>query len=263
MASSQHPGEDTDLAGQVSIVTGVSPGGIGHAVVRSLVASGVRVVASDHPGQAARLKELAGEFSPPDAVTVLPADVSDEADALLVACALAKYGRVDSLVNCAGVMLRKDAFETTLAEWNHVIAVNLTGTWLMNRAAGQVLCRQRHGTIVNVSSVYADRAGPLPESAYYAAKAGISNLTRGMAAEFGRSGVTVNCLAPGVFYPTSMTAPLGDNPEMLATMTGRTMLGRLGDPARDIGGVASFLVSPAARYITGQTIYVDGGWSAW
>jgi gluconate 5-dehydrogenase len=252
-------------AAPVVVVTGVSPGGLGFATARGFVAAGARVVASDHPAAESQLRDVVATLGASDAsVAVLPADVTDEKQvSRLGDFALASFGRIDALVNCAGVMLRKDVFATTLAEWHHVIEVNLTGTWLLNRAIGQVLCGQRGGSIVNIASVYADRAGPIPESAYYASKAGISNLTRGLAAEFGPHGVTVNCLAPGVFYPTQMTAPLSGDPAMLETMTRRTMLGRLGDPEQDIDGVVRFLVSPAARYITGQTIFVDGGWSAW
>jgi gluconate 5-dehydrogenase len=248
---------------QVAIVTGVSAGGIGNAVAARFAADGLRLLVSDAPAKAPALEGLAGSLGSAT-VAVEPAEVSSEEDVhRLVARAMKDFGRIDILVNCAGVMLRKDVFETSLAEWQRIIDVNLTGTWLLNRAVGRVLCEARSGAIVNVSSVYADRAGPLPESAYYASKAGISNLTRGLAAEFGPFGVTVNCLAPGVFYPTAMTAPLGDQPDVLAAMTKRTMLGRLGDPERDIDGVVRFLTSPDARYITGQTIFVDGGWSAW
>ena len=119
------------------------------------------------------------------------------------------------------------------------------------------------GSIVNISSVYADRVGPVPESAYYASKAGVANLTRSMASEFGTSGVRVNALALGVFYPTNMTLPLKDQPERLQWFEERTLLKRLGNPEIDLDGPLLLLASPASSYITGQILYVDGGWSAW
>jgi gluconate 5-dehydrogenase len=254
----------TGAEGQVAIVTGVGPGGLGAAVSRALARDGIRLVISDRPGAAATLEEIAASLSDLTQVVAVAADVTDEAQVQAVADkALAEYGKIDILVSNAGAMLRKDVFSTTREEWDRIIAINLTGTWLTNRAIGRYLVAQKSGTIVNVSSVYADRVGPLPESAYYSAKAGISNLTRAVAGEFGHAGVTVNCLAPGVFFPTAMTRPLQDSPETLAAMEQRTMLGRLGDPERDIHGVVRFLISDAARYITGQTLFVDGGWSAW
>jgi NAD(P)-dependent dehydrogenase (short-subunit alcohol dehydrogenase family) len=119
------------------------------------------------------------------------------------------------------------------------------------------------GRIITLGSLYTTIVGRIPEAAYYAAKAAVSNLARGLAMEFAPRGITVNCIAPGVFYPTRMTAPLGDDPGRLQAMTDRTMLGRLGDPLRDLQGVVAFLASPASAYVTGQTLFVDGGWSAW
>jgi len=255
---------DTTAGGRVAIVTGVGPGGLGAAVARAFADDGMRLVISDHPAAAATLDAIAVDLSAKTKTVAVTADVTDEAQVqTLVDRALGEFGTVDVLVSNAGVMLRKDVFSTTREEWDRVIATNLTGTWLTNRAVGRHLCAQRSGVIINVSSVYADRVGPLPESAYYSAKAGIANLTRAMAGEFGPAGVTVNCIAPGVFFPTAMTRPLQDSPETLAAMERRTMLGRLGDPDRDIHGVVRFLASDAARYITGQTLFVDGGWSAW
>ncbi|MCD4526565.1 SDR family NAD(P)-dependent oxidoreductase [Nocardioides sp. cx-173] len=235
-----------DLTGQVALVIGAAPGGLGERASIALADHGATVEVADIAGAALRV------------------DVTDEASvAALFADVVARHGRVDIVVNAAGVMLRKPYDETTLEEFEHVVRVNLTGTWLVGRAAGQAMTPQGSGRIVNLTTVYAERVGPVPESAYYASKAGVANVTRALAMELGPHAITVNCLAPGVFYPTQMTAALAEDPERLAWFSGRTMLGRLGDPATDFAGPLLLLASPASSYITGQVLYVDGGWSAW
>jgi gluconate 5-dehydrogenase len=235
-----------DLDRQVALVIGAAAGGLGERAARALTEAGATVETADLMGATHTV------------------DVTDEASVdALVSEVRSAHGRLDVLVNAAGVMLRKPYDETTLEEFEHVVRVNLTGTWLVDRAAGRAMAAQGHGRIVNLTTVYAERVGPVPESAYYASKAGVVNVTRAMAAELGPHGVTVNCLAPGVFYPTRMTAALAETPDRLAWFAQRTMLGRLGDPDRDFAGPLLLLASPASSYVTGQVLYVDGGWSAW
>lgn len=251
-----------DLTGRTALVVGAGAGGLGQRAARALAGRGARLVLADQAVRADDLAATARDLTDGGAdCTTVECDVTDE-DSVAAAVQAAGDG-LDILVNAAGIMLRKPVTETGLAEWQRVLDVNLTGTWLLNRAAGAHMAGRGHGAIVNFATVYAERVGPVPESAYYASKAGVANLTRSMASEFGASGVRVNCLALGVFYPTAMTAPLRDAPDTLAWMTERTLLKRLGDPDRDLDGPLLLLASPAAGYITGQVIYVDGGWSAW
>lgn len=250
-----------DLKGTTALVIGAGEGGLGARAALALGSRGARVVAADLEARGADLEATAKSLAAQGiAVTTEFCDVTDDSSVRALAAAA---DEADAVVNAAGVMLRKPVTETSPDEWRRVIEVNLTGTWLVNKAFGGAMAARGHGKIINFASVYADRVGPVPESAYYASKAGVANLTRAMASEFGVRGVHVNCLALGVFYPTQMTAALGDEPDTLTWMTDRTLLKRLGDPERDLDGPLVLLASAASDYITGQVIYIDGGWSAW
>ncbi|HET7139759.1 MAG TPA: SDR family oxidoreductase [Arthrobacter sp.] len=249
------------LAGKVALVVGAGAGGLGERIATALAEQGAVLAIADRE---VRSDDLEATSRRCGGASVHFCDVTDEAQVeALLSAVVERHGRLDILVNAAGVMLRKAYDETSLEEFQRVIGVNLTGTWLLNRAAGRRMSTQGSGKIVNLSTVYAERVGPVPESAYYASKAGIANVTRALAAELGPHGITVNCVAPGVFYPTQMTAALAESPDQLAWFSQRTMLGRLGDPARDIAGPVILLASDASAYMTGQVVYVDGGWSAW
>ncbi len=252
-----------DLTGQIAVVIGAGRGGLGEQAALALAQRGAVVCIADLPSRHDDLVKTVRRI-PNHLGHIHSVDVTDEGSvATLADAVIADHKRVDIVVNAAGAMLRKPYDQTSVAEFEHIIKVNLTGTWLVGREFGRRMAGDGGGRIVNLTSVYAERVGPVPESAYYAAKAGIANVTRALAAELGRDRVTVNALAPGVFYPTAMTAPLGEMPDRLEWFTERTMVGRLGDPETEFAGPLLLLASPASAYMTGQVIYVDGGWSAW
>lgn len=247
------------LKDQVALVIGGAAGGLGEAAVRALCDAGATIAIADLAGRTADVAVVAESVG----ATAHAVDVADEASVrALFKEVLDRHDHIDVVVNAAGVMLRKTYHETTVEEFERVVRVNLTGTWLVGREAGKAMSRSG-GRIVNFTSVYAERVGPLPETAYYASKAGILNVTRALAQELGPQGVRVNCLAPGVFYPTRMTGALDEQPDQLQWFADRTMLGRLGDPAKDFAGPLMLLATEASSYMTGQILYIDGGWSAW
>lgn len=254
-----------DLRGTTAIVTGSGHGGLGYHAATALADLGARLVVSDHPANRTALDRTVDDIRRHGGTCVAhPCDVTSEEEVTaLVGAATDAFGSINALAHHAGVMLRKSAFDTSAEEWNRVLAVNLTGTWLVNRAAARAMARTGGGAIVNTSSIYANIVGPLPESAYYASKSGVVNLTRGLAMEWAEHDIRVNCLAPGVFYPTQMTAPLAEDPFRLESMAARAMMKRLGRPDEDFAGPVVFLLSSASQYMTGQLLHVDGGWTAW
>jgi NAD(P)-dependent dehydrogenase (short-subunit alcohol dehydrogenase family) len=190
-------------------------------------------------------------------ILTVPCDVTRPEDAqAVVDLAMAEFGRVDVLVNNAGVGAARPAISETPDEFRSVIDVNLSGTYWMAQACGRAMASG--SAIVNVSSVLALTTAGLPQAAYSASKAGLLGLTRDLAQQWGtRRGIRVNALAPG-FFESEMTASYVDG--YAHNLSRRTMLGRVGDPD-ELAATAVWLASPASGYVTGQTIVVDGGMS--
>jgi NAD(P)-dependent dehydrogenase (short-subunit alcohol dehydrogenase family) len=243
------------LAGRTVLVTG-GGGGLGSAIVRGLAEAGAAVAVTDV--DAARAKAMAREVEAQGGRALAePLDVTD-ADAVerVVDAASARLGPIDGLVNLAGITRRGAAADFPLADWERILAVNLTGTFLCCQAAGRRMLPRRAGAIVNVASI-AGHIGLPGTIAYIAAKGGVVMLTRGLAVEWAPHGVRVNALAPS-WFATDMGNLIDREPEYRDRVLRRVPLGRLGRP-EELVGATVFLLSDAASMVTGHVLPVDGG----
>jgi NAD(P)-dependent dehydrogenase (short-subunit alcohol dehydrogenase family) len=237
-----------DLSGRVALVMGGTRG-IGEAIVRRFLSAGAEVVT------VARTAEATAGGRP----LVLKGDVGVKADVeRVVAETLARFGTVDVLVNCAGVIRRKPVTEITEDDWSYMIDVNLKGVLLACQAVAPVMRRAGRGRVVNITSIGADLALN-NRGVYCATKAGVGQLTRCLALEWGPHGITVNAVGPGITETPLTRGYLEADPVRRQTMIDKIPLRRLGQPD-DMAGAVLFLASDLAGYVTGQTIYVDGGW---
>lgn len=244
---------------KVALVTGSSRG-IGLATAKALAADGFSVVlncSSEKSLEATQAQARAIEetYHVPTAAFAANVAVLDEAQALVEA-AVAEFGSLDVLVNNAGITRDGLIARMKEADFDDVISVNLKGTFNCCKVASRVMMKQRHGAIINMSSVVGLH-GNAGQVNYAASKAGVVGLTKSLAKELASRHITVNAIAPG-FIATDMTDALTE--EQKASMASRIGLGRLGE-AEDIAAVVAFLASPKASYITGQVITVDGGLS--
>ena len=249
------PGEGV-LADRVAVVTGASRG-IGRVVAQQLAQLGASVIVNYKTQAEAATRVVAEIVAGGGVAEAIAADVaSAEAVDALFRQALARFGRCDILVNNAGIIRDNLLLRLEAADFDAVLETNLKGAFLCARAALKPMLRQRFGRIVNMSSVVGLHGNP-GQTNYAAAKAGLIGLTRALAKEVGSRQITVNAVAPG-FIETDITSHLGDASR--TALLERIPLGRLGT-ADDVAGLVGFLCTPAAAYITGQVIAVDGGLS--
>jgi NAD(P)-dependent dehydrogenase (short-subunit alcohol dehydrogenase family) len=239
------------LSGRVCLVTGGAQG-IGEACIRRFARDGAQVVIADIDDSrgAALAAELGGLY--------LHCDVGDKAQVdALVAQTMAAHGRIDVLVNNAGIFRAADFLEVTEADFDAVLRINLKGSFLVGQAVARVMAGAGKGSIINMSSVNAVLAIPTIAS-YNVSKGGINQLTRVMALALADKGVRVNAVAPGTIATELAAKAVLTSPEATARIMSRTPMKRLGEPS-EIADTVAYLASDAASYITGEIVVVDGG----
>jgi NAD(P)-dependent dehydrogenase (short-subunit alcohol dehydrogenase family) len=247
-----------DISGKVCLVTG-GTSGIGRAIALGFASAGAKVVVGS--SSAAKTEAMAKELG--DGHLGVQLDVSDAAGVkAAVDATVKKFGRLDAIVNAAGVIKRQPSLEMPPEEFARIVNVNLVGNFIVAQAAGRVMKDQtpdakgQRGAIVNVASLNSFIS--LTEVlAYASSKSGVMGLTRGLANEWAQYGIRVNGIAPGVF-PTELNRPLIEGTERGRRLKEHTPLGRFGD-ADELVAAAIYLISPGASYTTGETIIVDGG----
>ena len=250
------------LDGKVALVTGGSQGlGLGAAQALAEAGADVAIAArsEDRLADAAAGIEARGRRALP-----IPVDLSDlEAAMATIDRTVATLGRIDILVTAAAAQLRKPILQTTPEDWEHLVAVNLRAVYFMCQHAARQMLKPDHpyggarGKIINVASLTAVGAWP-NVSVYGTTKGGVTQMTKAMALEWGPLGICANAIGPGTFR-TELTKPLYDDPERAERIVSRIPLGRPGLPD-DLAGAFVYLASPASDYVTGQVLWIDGGW---
>jgi NAD(P)-dependent dehydrogenase (short-subunit alcohol dehydrogenase family) len=247
-----------NLTGRVALVIG-GGSGIGQAAAEGLAALGARVIVADvhaehAEGVAEQIRSSGGDASD------MQIDVRDTGSVeRVIAAVLQQYGSLEFALTTPAVNLRKKLLDYSDEEFDRVIELNLKGTFRVARACARPMIAQKHGSIVLMSSMRAVNVEP-GQSVYASTKAGIGQMTRGLAVEVGPYGVRVNALAPGI-VATPLTAPITGNPVWNEAYAKHTALGRWAMP-EEMAGPIMFLASDASSYLTGATLYADAGWTA-
>ncbi|WP_067931596.1 elongation factor P 5-aminopentanone reductase [Alicyclobacillus kakegawensis] len=249
----EYPEEGKPLSGQVAVVTGASRG-IGRAVALSLAAAGARVIVNYHRAQkeAERVANQCRALA--DGALAVQADVAQPDEVSRLVSAATALGTPSILINNAGIAWNGLFQETPWQTWQQLIAVNLTGVYLCTQAVLPYMLRAEYGRIINIASVWGVSGGAC-EAAYSASKGGVIALTRALAKELGRTGITVNAVAPGAIA-TDMTASLAT--EDASQLLDEIPVGRIGAP-EEVAHCVRFLALPASSYITGQVLSPSGG----
>lgn len=244
------------LDGKVAVVTGGARG-LGRAAAELLAEAGAAVAILDR--DAAAGAKTAGGIA---GASFHPVDVTEEASVeAAMAAVVAHHGGIDVLVNNAGIGLRHPAVDHPLADWDKVVAVNLTGVFLCARTAARTMLARGGGAIVNLASIMGFSGGGVyPNVSYQATKGAVVNMTRALAVEWAKSGIRVNAVAP-TWVKTDLTAALLAQPDVLARIEALTPMARLATP-EEVAHAILFLASPAAAMVTGHTLPVDGGFLA-
>jgi NAD(P)-dependent dehydrogenase (short-subunit alcohol dehydrogenase family) len=246
-----------DLSGKVAVVTGTSRG-LGQYFGRALAKAGADLVITSR--DKSRLADFQEEIEDLGRKALpVQLDVLNQSDIKnMVGAAIAEYGKIDILVNNAGLNIRQPATEFTWDNWDTVLETNLKGAFFVAQAVGKEMIKRQYGRIVNIGSCTCvfgmEGIGP-----YCASRGGMLQVSRSLAAEWGRHGITVNVLAPG-WFKTAQNKVLYDNKPWVEYITDRIPLGRPGQP-NDLDGTAIFLASDASAYVTGQILLVDGGFT--
>jgi gluconate 5-dehydrogenase len=251
-----------DLTGRVAIVTGAGSG-LGVVFAEALAEAGASVVCVGR--RLERVQETARQLSDKGCQSLaISADVTNEAAVVtMIKQTVDHLGRLDILVNNAGTAVVGAPETISLADWQRVVDVNLTGVFLCAREAAKVMIAAGSGgRIINIASILGAVASePVPATAYDATKGAVINLTRDLAVHWAPHRILVNAIGPA-YFPSEMTEGFLALPEMRREIERRTPLGRIGQP-EELKGPVVFLASDAASYVTGQTLFVDGGWTAW
>lgn len=247
-----------DLRGRTALVTGASSG-IGRAIAEALAGAGARIVAVAR--RKAALDEVVRALRESGAqAEAINVDVAERDEiARLGEAASRPFGHPDILVNAAGINTRESADEVTEEGWDATLAINLTAPFFLAQRLAPAMAERGWGRIINIGSLQSVRAFA-NGIAYGASKGGIVQLTRAMAEAWSPRGVCCNAIAPG-FFPTALTAPVFMDEALVERLAAQTMVGRNGR-MEDIHGIAVFLAAPASDYVTGQTIFLDGGFTA-
>ena len=248
------------LKGKIAVVTG-GAGGIGEALALGLGNQGATVVVSSRNQDA--LNAVASKITSETGSESIgiASDVTDEASVkALFDKVMEKYGRVDILVNAMGMNIKRDAFEYPMEDWDRLFAVNVKGTMIACQAAGRIMREQKGGAIVNLSSVRGIRGYTGGNTGYCATKGAVELITRALALEWAPHQIRVNALGPALVI-TPGTRHIAENPELAAKYAAAVPMGRIGLP-EDMVGAVVYLASDAASFVSGQTIYVDGGLTA-